>query len=63
MYGTSATKKPQYISPRYDSSYAMIDCAKIGYVSEQILSYSKSLSMGYGVSIPQLQEILENGML
>lgn len=41
----------------------MIDCAKIGYVSEQILSYSKSLSTGYGVSIPQLQEILENGML
>lgn len=62
LYGTSATKKPQYISPRYDSSYAMIDCAKIGYVSERILPYSKSLETGYGVSIPQLQEILQSGI-
>ena len=42
-------------------SYAMIDCAQIGYVSERILPYGKSLSTGYGVSIPQLQEILKSG--
>ena len=62
LYGTSATNKPQYISPRYDDTYSEIECNKIGFVSEFKQSYQPTLKNGYGVSIPQLQEILQSGV-
>ena len=62
LYGTSATKKPQYISPRYDDTYSEIECNKIGFVSDFKQPYKPTLKNGFGVSIPQLHEILQSGI-
>lgn len=52
LYGTSATKRPQYQSPRHDNTYFDMPFPFGQFQQMYLLT-------GFGVSIPQLQAILE----
>lgn len=62
LYGTSATRIPQYISSTYYDSSSEIELNKLSLTKFKH-PYKHILQNGYGVSIPQLQDILKSGVI